>query len=408
MTTTTTTTTADNNNNNNGPLYTSTAWLDSRIQAYPAWPLAAAVDPAAPPSYDAMFVWVKRRLPFQRVDGGLVPLAVESWITFTIVHLLLRWLHTTLVLLDALPTFALREFSNDVGWGFLHTAVLLFVFAFLHTTPILSSVDDDRYRLLRAVGRFQAQNPVFFRAAYFSNILLSFAPTVFATATGLAADRGDIASAVAILRAHYLVWVGEIVILMAYFVVCGFMLSMHIEDRAEAARIAGLDGPTVREITASTRSMQNMIVLENSLAFLFIVILAGYSFFRVTIHSTPFQQYMFTTGYFFSFPIGICVSYVVILKGPRVRRHGPDRVSHIARLPAVRRHGLPADAGDVGAAWDWALSSAREQHYQNPYHLQQYQHQQQQQEQRWFCWGWNDAGVGNGGECVKRRDFCGG
>ncbi|KAI9321945.1 hypothetical protein DFJ73DRAFT_876248 [Zopfochytrium polystomum] len=254
-------------------------------------------------------------LPFQRVDGKLVPLAIESWITFTLVFLLLRWLHTTLILLNAFPSFALREFSNDFGWVFFHIAVLLFVFALLHATPILSSIQDDRYPLLRAVSRFQTRYPVLFHALYFSNIVLSFVPTAVATATGAAADRGDIAAAVACLRAHYLVWVAEIVELMAYFVACGLMLSMHIADRVHAARISGLDGPSVREITASMQSMQTMIVLENSLAFFFIVILAGYSFFRVSIHSTPLMQYSFTAGYIFSLPTGIFVSYAAILRG---------------------------------------------------------------------------------------------
>ncbi|KAI9323008.1 hypothetical protein DFJ73DRAFT_768845 [Zopfochytrium polystomum] len=262
--------------------YTSPDWLDARIQVY---------QPAStPPSYDARIVlgvylahaillplfisfgvlvaghrFRKRRLlPFQRIAGRVVPLAVESWVVFSLAFLILRWLHSILLLLDVLPTFALREFSNDIGYSVFHIAVLLYVYAILHSTPILTTLPEGRHPLLSRLGAFQARHQTGFRLLFMANLLLVFVPNALAVLGGLAADSGDAATAVQFVKIHYLLWTAEVVVVMVYFVVCGFLLSLHIGERVQAARDEGMEGPGLDAITVSMQSPLSSRTLESS------------------------------------------------------------------------------------------------------------------------------------------------
>ncbi|KAI9323007.1 hypothetical protein DFJ73DRAFT_768844 [Zopfochytrium polystomum] len=248
--------------------YTSADWLDARIQVYHP--------PSSPPSY----------------DERIVPR--------------LRWLHSTLLLFDVLPTFALRELSNDVGYSVFHIAVLLYVYAILHSTPILTALPEGKATILTRLGAFQARNQTGFRLFFMFNILLVFTPPVVAVLGGVAADNGDAATA-----AEY------VVVLMVYFVVCGLLLSVHIGERVRASREEGMEGPGLDTITASMQSVQTMLVVENVLALSFSILLPVYAFYRVQIHSTPFLQVNMALISMYAMPVTTFISYIGIFRGTR-------------------------------------------------------------------------------------------
>ncbi|KAI9323009.1 hypothetical protein DFJ73DRAFT_802893 [Zopfochytrium polystomum] len=306
------------------PPYTSPDWLDARIQVY---------QPSFPPSYDARIVFDvylvhaivvplfitfgvivaghrfrKRRLmPFQRVAGRVVPVAVESWVVFSLSFLFFRWLHSILLLLDVLPTFALRELSNDIGYSVFHIAVLLYVYAILHSTPILTTLPEGRHPLLSQLGAIQARHQTGFRLFFMSNLLLVFVPPVLAVLSGLAADSGDVATAVQYVKIHYLLWTAEVVVAMVYFLVCGFLLSLHIRERVKTARDEGLEGPGLDAITVSMQSV------------------------NATIMSM------------FSMPLSVFISYIGIFRGSR-------KLEAIGQSISITTHARapPADDGECG------------------------------------------------------------
>ncbi|KAI9346814.1 hypothetical protein DFJ73DRAFT_777673 [Zopfochytrium polystomum] len=201
--------------------------------------------------YAAYVLWVKvvrpRSWPFRRAEGRLVPRANEASLVFVFVLLFFRWTHALILVLDALPVFAVRELSNDLTFA---------VFYFISSVFIISLVEGFQTVHRQEVDRIWS---LIFPVVYFFPFCASVVGPLLGILSGLSADRADYADALRLVQVHYAYWAS----LFALNAVLAAIAGIKLRSRIGKSLAVATDPTIVRSLRSSRFTAMSMMVLHN-------------------------------------------------------------------------------------------------------------------------------------------------